>query len=154
VTAVEVIFLRICQAARVGTGSARSDKTPDEGWPCQLRDSITTSVEHRGGVAVVSIGGEIDLSTAPAFEAVVAEALAEDPPVLVIELSEVTFMASVGLRILAATQEKVGKSIQLAVVADHAAASRPMQLTGLDNLISLYPTVDEALTALGQAACD
>jgi anti-sigma B factor antagonist len=118
------------------------------------RDSITTSVEHRGGVAVVSIGGEIDLSTAPAFEAVVAEALAEDPPVLVIELSEVTFMASVGLRILAATQEKVGKSIQLAVVADHAAASRPMQLTGLDNLISLYPTVDEALTALGQAACD
>jgi anti-sigma B factor antagonist len=117
-------------------------------------DPITTSVAHRDGVAVVSIGGEIDLSTAPAFEAVIAEALEEDPPVLVIDLSEVTFMASGGLRILAGTQEKVGKSIQIAVVADNAAASRPMQLTGLDNLISLYPTVDEALTALGQAACD
>jgi anti-sigma B factor antagonist len=115
-------------------------------------DPITTSVEHRDGVALVSIGGEIDLSTAPAFEAVIAEALDEDPPVLVIELSEVTFMASVGLRILAATQEEVGKSIQIAVVADNAAASRPMQLTGLDNLISLYPTLDEALTALGRAA--
>ena len=89
-------------------------------------DPITTSVEHRGGVALVGIGGEIDLSTAPAFEAVIAEALEEDPPVLVIDLSEVTFMASVGLRVLAATQEKVGKSIQLAVVADNAAASRPM----------------------------
>ena len=117
-------------------------------------DPITTSVVHRGGVAVVSIGGEIDSSTAPAFEAVIAEALEEDPPVLVVELSEVIFMASVGLRILAATQEKVGKSIQIAVVTDNAAASRPMQLTGLDNLISLYPTADEALTALGQAACD
>ena len=117
-------------------------------------DPITTSVAHREGVAVVSIGGEIDLSTAPAFEAVIAEALEEDPPVLVIELSEVTFMASVGLRILAATQEKVGKSIQLAVVADNAAASRPMQLTGLDNVISLYPTLDEALTALGRATGD
>ena len=117
-------------------------------------DPITTSVEHRGGVAVVSIGGEIDSSTAPAFEAVIAEALEEDPPVLVIDLSEVAFMASVGLRILAATQEKVGKSIQIAAVADNAAASRPMQLTGLDDLISLYPTVDVALTALGQAACD
>jgi anti-sigma B factor antagonist len=117
-------------------------------------DPITTSVAHREGVAVVSVGGEIDLSTAPAFEAVIAEALEEDPPVLVIDLSEVTFMASVGLRILAATQEKVGKSIQIAVVADNAAATRPMQLTGLDNLISLYPTVDEALTALGRAACD
>jgi anti-sigma B factor antagonist len=117
-------------------------------------DPITTSVEHREGVVVVSIAGEIDLSTAPAFEAVIAEALEECPPVLVIDLSEVTFMASVGLRILAGTQEKAGKSIQIAVVADNAAASRPMQLTGLDNLISLYPTMEEALTALGQAAGD
>ena len=117
-------------------------------------DPITTSVAHREGVAVVSIGGEIDSSTAPAFEAVIAEALEEDPPALVIELSEVIFMASVGLRILAATQEKVGKSIQIAVVADNTAASRPMQLTGLDKLISLYPTLDEALTALDRATGD
>jgi anti-sigma B factor antagonist len=115
-------------------------------------DPITTSVAHREGVAVVSIGGEIDSSTAPAFEAVIAEALEEDPPALVIELSEVIFMASVGLRILAATQENVGKSIQLAVVADGMATSRPMQLTGLDKLISLYPTLDAALTALDRAS--
>jgi anti-sigma B factor antagonist len=115
-------------------------------------DPITTSVAHREGVAVVSIGGEIDSSTAPAFEAVIAEALEEDPPALVIELSEVIFMASVGLRILAATQETVGKSIQLAVVADGMATSRPMQLTGLDKLISLYPTLDAALTALDRAS--
>jgi anti-anti-sigma factor len=115
-------------------------------------DPLTTSVAHRDGIAVVSIGGEIDMSTAPVFEAGIAEALEEDPPALVIELSEVIFMASVGLRILAATQEKLGKSIQFAVVADNMAASRPMQLTGLDKLISLYPTLDEALTALGLAA--
>jgi anti-sigma B factor antagonist len=117
-------------------------------------DPITTSVVHRDGVAVVSIGGEIDLSTAPAFEAVIAEALEEDPPALVVELSGVIFMASVGLRILAATQEKVGKLIQIAVVAANAAASRPMQLTGLDKLIALYPTLDEALTAMGVSAGD
>ena len=117
-------------------------------------DPISTSVEHREGVAVVSVGGEIDLSTAPAFEAVIAEALEEDPPALVIELSEVIFMASVGLRVLAATQENVGKSIQIAVVADGMATSRPIQLTGLDKLISLYPTLDEALTALDGATGD
>src|ERR1700743_2633330 len=114
-------------------------------------DPITTSVAHRDGVAVVSIGGEVDLSTAPVFEAGIAEALEEDPPVLVVELSEVIFMASVGLRILASTQEKVGESIQIAVVGANIAASRPMQLTGLDKLISLYPTLDEALTALDRA---
>src|ERR1700722_1205454 len=122
--------------------------------PVSEPDPLTTSVVHRAGVAVVSIGGEIDSSTAPAFEAVIAEALEEDPPVLVVELSEVIFMASVGLRILAATQEKVGKSIQIAVVTDNAAASRPMPRAGLEKTVSLYPRVDEALTAMGRAAGD
>jgi anti-anti-sigma factor len=60
-------------------------------------------------------------------------------------------MASVGLRILVATHEKVSKSAQVAVVANNPAASRPIQLTGLDKVISLYPTLDEALIAVGQA---
>jgi anti-anti-sigma factor len=114
-------------------------------------DPITTSVAHREGATVVSIGGEIDLSTAPAFDAAIATALEEDPSVLVIELSEVTFMASVGLQILAATQGKFSKSIRIAVVANSAAARRPIQLTGLDTVIALYPTLDEALTAVGEA---
>ncbi|HEY1842118.1 MAG TPA: STAS domain-containing protein [Mycobacterium sp.] len=112
-------------------------------------DAITTSVLYRGGVAVVSIGGEIDLSTAPAFEAAITGALDDGPPVLVIELSDVSFMASVGLRILVATHEKVSKSAQVAIVAGNPATSRPMQLTGLDKVLALYPTLDAALTAVG-----
>jgi len=111
-------------------------------------DPITTSVARRDGAAVVSVGGEIDLSTAPAFEEAIAEALADNPPVLAIELSKVTFMASVGLRILAAINEKAGDSTRVAVVADNQAATRPIQLTGLDSVVTLYPTLDEALDAL------
>ncbi|WP_082969532.1 STAS domain-containing protein [Mycobacterium kyorinense] len=109
---------------------------------------ITTSIGHRNGVTVVSIGGEIDLSTAAAFEAAIAGALAEDPTVLVIELSAVQFLASAGLRILVATQEKVSKSAQVAVVSNNAATNRPIQLTGLDKVFSMYPTLDDALTAV------
>jgi anti-sigma B factor antagonist len=112
-------------------------------------DPITTSVAHREGVAVVSVGGEIDLSTAPAFEAAIIGALDDDPPVVVIELSEVSFMASVGLRILAAAHEKVSKSAQLAIVANNPATSRPIELTGLDKVMSLYPSLDAALIAVG-----
>ena len=111
-------------------------------------DPITTSVAHREGVAVVTIGGEIDLSTAQAFEAAIAGALDDDPPVLVIELSEVSFMASVGLRILAATHEKASKSAQVAIVANNLATNRPIQLTGLDKVVSTYPTLDDALSAV------
>ena len=114
-------------------------------------DPITTSLAHREGIAVVSIGGEIDLSTAPAFEAAIATALDNAPPVLVIELSEVSFMASIGLRILAATQEKVSSSVHVAIVAGNPATTRPMELTGLDKILSMYPTLDDALIAVGTA---
>jgi anti-sigma B factor antagonist len=122
---------------------------PDEGWPLSAADPITTSVAHREGVAVVSVGGEIDLSTAPAFEAAITGALDDDPPVLVIELSEVSFMASAGLRILAATHEKASKSARVAIVANSPATNRPMELTGLDKVMSMYPTLDDALSAVG-----
>ena len=111
-------------------------------------DPITTSITRRDGAAVVSVGGEIDLSTASAFEEAIAQALEDNPAVLAIELRDVTFMASVGLRILAATSEKIGKLTRIAVVADQQAATRPIQLTGLDSVVALYPTLDEALTAL------
>jgi anti-sigma B factor antagonist len=112
-------------------------------------DPITTSVAHRAGIAVVSIGGEVDLSTAPAFEAAINGALDGDPPVLVIELSDVSFLASVGLRVLVAAHEKASKSAQVAIVANGPATRRPIQLTGLDKIMALYPTLDDALTALG-----
>ena len=112
-------------------------------------DPITTSVAHRNGVAVVTVGGEIDLSTAPAFEAAIATALEDAPTVLVVELSAVQFMASVGLRILAAAREQLAESVQVAVVANNPATRRPLQLTGLDKMFSLYRTLGDALTAVG-----
>ena len=137
---------------RVGTGSAESDTTSDKGWPLSAADPITTSVAHWDGAAVVSVGGEIDLSTAPLFEEAIAEALEANPPVLAIQLSDVTFMASVGLRILAATNEKIGGSTRIAVIADNQAATRPIQLTGLDTVVALYPTLHEALAGLSDSA--
>jgi anti-sigma B factor antagonist len=110
-------------------------------------DPLTTSVAHREGVTVISIGGEIDLNTAPDFEAAIDGAL-DEHAVVVVELSAVNFMSSAGLRILAATHEKLGKSGHLAVVASNPAVSRAIQLSGLDQLFSLYTTLDDALRAV------
>jgi anti-anti-sigma factor len=67
---------------------------------------------------------------------------------LVIDLSEVGFLASAGLQALVAAHNNVSQSAQFAVVANSAATSRPIQLTGLDQIFELYPTLDEALTAV------
>ncbi len=115
-------------------------------------DLISTSVEHRDGVVVLTVGGEIDLTTAPAFEEAIAGALAEDPAVLVVDLSAMEFFASSGVRILAAAHEKLGNLGQLAVVANSPATRRPIELLSLDKIVALYPTLDDALMAVRTAA--
>jgi len=37
-------------------------------------------VEHRYGIAVLAVGGEIDMVTAPQFEKAIDDVLADDPP--------------------------------------------------------------------------
>lgn len=111
-------------------------------------DSITTLVADHDGVSVVSVSGEIDLVTAPALEQAIGAVVAEGPTALVIDLSAVEFLGSVGLKILAATYEKLGKSAEFGVVARGPATRRPIHLTGLDKTFPLYPTLDDALTGV------
>ena len=123
-------------------------RAPDEGWRLSDKDAIATAVDYEDGVAVLTVGGEVDLATVPALETAIDEALATQPTALVVDLSDVEFLASAGLQTLVTTQEKLGTSIQFAVVAEGAATSRPIQLTGLDEIFELYPTRAEAVTAV------
>jgi anti-sigma B factor antagonist len=112
------------------------------------QDAIATALAYQDGIAVLAVGGDVDLATVPALEAAIDEALVSKPTGLVIDLSEVGFLASAGLQVLVATHNNVSESAQFAVVANSAATSRPIQLTGLDQIFELYPTLDEALAAV------
>ena len=111
-------------------------------------DLLTTSVADRDGIIVLSVAGEVDLATAPDLQAALDSAVAEDPPALVVDLLEVTFLGSVGLQLLVSTQQRLGQQARFAVAAEGAATSRPIHLTGLHDLLGLYPTLEEALVAV------
>lgn len=111
-------------------------------------DPITTSVSYEDGIAVVVVSGEVDLATVPAFEAAIAEALEHKPQALIVDLSGVDFLASAGLQSLVAAHGSVSKAAEFAVVADGPATSRPIELTGLDQVLALHPTMAEALVAV------
>jgi anti-sigma B factor antagonist len=112
------------------------------------KDPLITSVSHDGGVAVLSVSGEIDLATIPAFEAAIADALTQRPTALIVDLSGVDFLASAGLQALVAARESLTGAAEFAVVAHGPATSRPIQLTGLDHVLSLHPTVADARSAV------
>lgn len=120
----------------------------DKEWALSETDAITTSVERRDDVTLLAVGEVVDLATAPALEEAIDGLLAEEPKALIVDLSAVTFLASVGLRLLVSTHEKVSKSGEFAVVASGPITSRPIQLTRLDQVFAMYPTLDEALAGV------
>lgn len=111
-------------------------------------DSISTSVEHHDGIVVLSVGGVVDLATAPALEEITDQLVAEQPSALIIDITDVTFLASVGLKILAATHRDITPTGCFAVVAAGPATSRPIKLTHLDEIFTLHATLDDALAAV------
>ncbi len=107
------------------------------------------TTECHGAGVVVTVSGEIDLSTRGELAEQLDGALdAVSPPQsLVVDLSEVTFLGSAGLALLLDTQDAaVRKGVPLRVVATQRVVRRPIEAVGLSAALPLYPTVESALT--------
>lgn len=97
---------------------------------------------------VLSVSGELDLTTAPSLAESVSMVMDQSPAIVVIDLTDVGFLASAGMSLLASTHQKLGGSSSFAVVADGPATGRPLALVGLNEVFGIYATVDEAFVAL------
>jgi anti-sigma B factor antagonist len=104
-----------------------------------------------GMALVVTVTGEIDLLTIDRLRAVVAAGFEDlrGGEMFVIDLTPVTFMDSRGLQALVdATQAAAQRREPLRIVVDHTRpVIRPIQVTGLDNVLALFETVEDAVHA-------
>jgi anti-sigma B factor antagonist len=99
-------------------------------------------------VAVVLIGGDVDLETSADVAETIQQAVDLRPPVLVLDLTDVSFLSSIGLSVLIETKEETSKAgVVLRLVASQRAVLHPMQITGLTAFFDIYPTVAEAQSA-------
>lgn len=97
---------------------------------------------------VVEIVGEIDGKTAPEAQRTILS-LIEPGGKILLDMTQVTFMSSAGLRVLLATYRQVTSSKgQVVLVALSAEIEDTMSLTGFMRFFSVYDDVDSALAAL------
>lgn len=94
------------------------------------------------------MAGVVDMLTAPQVEGAISAALEKSPAGLIINLSDVEFLASAGMGILVAAHDLAAPEVKFAVVADGPVTSRPLKLVGIADIVNLYPTLDEALSKL------
>lgn len=122
--------------------------TSGDAYP--LADAMTTSVSVHDDATVLTVAGEVDLATAPALESAIEATLGGRPAALIIDLLQVSFLASAGMAALVAAHQRAGSATSIVLVAEGPATSRQLKLTNLDQVFALHPTLDAALAALHQ----
>lgn len=101
-----------------------------------------------GEAVVITLTGDVDSATAPRLRQVVLDALATpDAGPVVIDMTDVSFLSSAGLGALIDAHHDADQHGEpLRVVVDHARpVLRPLQLSGLDQVLTLFHFLDNAL---------
>ena len=103
------------------------------------------------GVCIVRVAGEADMSHEEELRAELRRAVASDATAIVVDLTECEFIDSTGVRALLLSREAQGSEMGsqgMAVAASSEQILRVLSVMGIDRVIPIRPTVDEAVTAL------
>jgi anti-sigma B factor antagonist len=108
------------------------------------------SEELSGPVRKISVVGELDLDTAPELERALRTAREDGAAPVVLDLSACEFIDSSGLALIIqswrALESEAGSSLALCCASDQV--ERLLRITGAYEAISIYDSLDDALTAL------
>jgi len=111
-------------------------------------DVVTADPADNDGIVVVTLVGEIDMTTEKSPLAATLDIVRGGPAGLVVDLQAVTFFGSSGINMLVAIQRVArSRNVPFAIVAAHAVL-RPLAMTGTDVLFLLCPDLPGALAAV------
>jgi len=104
-------------------------------------------------LAVLVVGGEVDFEVSPQLKARMMRTIKAGRRRLVLDLSDVTFIDSTAIGVIAGAGEKVDEAGggSLAIVCTHEKVMQIFEITGLDSVITVHPTREEAVAALAVA---
>jgi anti-sigma B factor antagonist len=112
-------------------------------------DFALTAAYLSGGVHVVTVSGDLDLSTAPGLRTELVRAWDEGATEIVVDLLRVPFVDSTALGVLVeASKRTTARGGVLRVVCDDRRIARIIEITGLDRVLRLHTTLREALESL------
>ena len=108
-------------------------------------DLVSIDVMASATGVLLTVAGEVDSSTAPSLRATVDTAFADGARSLTVDLDGVTFLDSAGLCVLAGAHRRAAEDgVVLRVVASTRAVIRPLQITGLYDLLAVEQPASSA----------
>lgn len=107
--------------------------------------------EEREGYVVLSVKGRIDSNTAPQFSDRLLGYLTGDNRSVVVDLTEVDFVSSAGLRVfLMGAKRLKGTQIRLVLCAMTENVLKVFQMSGFDRILDIRGTREEGEAAMAE----
>ena len=102
--------------------------------------------DKRGSVKLVALCGKLDANTSPGVEKRLLALVDEGESRIAFDFSQLTYITSIGLRVLMVVAKQVQKSGgKLAVAAVSDQVYEIFTIAGFHSVFSIYPTIDEAV---------
>jgi anti-sigma B factor antagonist len=124
------------------------DRLGEEGNGC-VTESFEISEKVRSGHTVVSVVGELDVATAPDLRLRLDDAIDRAlQNAVVVDLLAVTFIDSTALGVLiSGLKRSQGAGGELRIVVAEPRILKIFEITGLNDVLSIFPTIEEATAA-------
>lgn len=100
-------------------------------------------------VTILDVVGEIDLYTVPQLDEALRGAASDARPLLGVNLCQVTYLDSTGLRVLTEWYKQArARQGAFAVIADQPSIQKLFRITGLGEIVPIVATEQEAIAHL------
>ncbi|WP_165958820.1 STAS domain-containing protein [Actinomadura sp. KC345] len=104
--------------------------------------------ERFGEHTVIAISGDLDIASTPALRERLNAALRDTGPLVVIDLSGVTFCDASGLALLVGARRRtLPKGVTVVLAGPRPQVNRLLRVTGLSRVFTVRPTVSAARLA-------
>ena len=108
------------------------------------------SIEPHGASVVVSVHGELDVTSSQRFDDCLSEAAAQSDQVI-LDMSEVDFMDTTALAVIVAHWRRhADEGGRFVLAGARYRYTKALWITGLADRLPMYDTVEEALAALAE----
>jgi anti-anti-sigma factor len=101
--------------------------------------TITDSIKDNA--ATFTLAGELDASAAPAFREKIESASAANVQKLVLDLSDLEYMSSAGLRVLIYAKQKMGVGVDIVLVGTQPMVQDTLEKTGFNHSVTMVDSV-------------
>ena len=126
------------------TISSQIDTSNDSSTTVKISFGVTRrELDER--TSLVSVEGELDLSTAPQLKWTLIDALEDGHDRLVVDLSLSSFMDSTALGVLVGVNRNLALGARMAIACKEGNVLNIFELSGMDAAFAIFPTAVEAI---------